>query len=67
MIAGTLRRVRRADVLVVRADVEVGDELDGHGEDDDDIVDDGSSDEDVHIIVTRRRDDEDDIPDDTEY
>ena len=49
------------------ADVEVGDEFDGDGEDDDDIVDDGSSDEDDHIIVTRRRDDEDDIPDDTEY
>ncbi len=48
------------------ADVEVGDEFDGHGEEDDDI-DDGGSDEDDHIIVTRRRDEEEDIPDDTEY
>lgn len=49
------------------ADVEVGDEFDGHGEEDDDIVDDGSSDEDDHIIVTRRRDEEEDIPDETDY
>jgi DNA-directed RNA polymerase subunit delta len=49
------------------ADVEVGDEFDGEGEDDDEMTD-GSSDEDDHIIVTRRRDDEgEDIPDDTEY
>jgi hypothetical protein len=49
------------------ADVEVGDEFDGEGEDDDEIAD-GSSDEDDHIIVTRRRDEEsEDIPDDTEY
>lgn len=49
------------------ADVEVGDEFDGEGEDDDEMAD-GSSDEDDHIIVTRRREDEgDDIPDDTEY
>lgn len=48
------------------ADVEVGDEFDGHGEEDED-VDDGGSDEDDHIIVTRRRDEEEDIPDDTEY
>ncbi len=49
------------------ADVEVGDEFDGEGEDDDELAD-GSSDEDDHIIVTRRREDEgDDIPDDTEY
>jgi DNA-directed RNA polymerase subunit delta len=48
------------------ADVEVGDEFDGQGEDDDDLAD-GSSDEDDHIIVTRRRDEEDDIPDDTDY
>lgn len=51
------------------ADVEVGDEFDGQGEDDDDDMGDGASDEDDHIIVTRRRDDDDerDIPDDTEY
>ena len=49
------------------ADVEVGDEFDGQGEDDDEMTD-GSSDEDDHIIVTRRREDEsEDIPDDTEY
>jgi DNA-directed RNA polymerase subunit delta len=48
------------------ADVEVGDEFDGEGEDDDEG--DGVSDEDDHIIVTRRKDDEEeDIPDDTEY
>ena len=50
------------------ADVEVGEEFDGQGEDDDE-GDETVSDEDDHIIVTRRRDDEeeDDIPDDTEY
>ncbi len=49
------------------ADVEVGDEFDGEGEDEDEI-DDGVSDEDDHIIVTRRRDEEgEDIADDTEY
>ena len=49
------------------ADVEVGDEFDGEGEDDDEMAD-GSSDEDDHIIVTRRRDEDgEDIPDDSEY
>jgi len=49
------------------ADVEVGDEFDGEGEDDEEMND-GGSDEDDHIIVTRRRDEEsEDIPDDTEY
>jgi hypothetical protein len=48
------------------ADVEVGDEFDGQGEDDDEIAD-GTSDEDDHIIVTRRKEEEGDIPDDTEY
>lgn len=51
------------------ADVEVGEEFDGQGEEDEDEVE-GSSDEDDHIIVTRRRDDDEDerdIPDDTEY
>ncbi|MBU6341040.1 MAG: hypothetical protein KGS48_06055 [Bacteroidetes bacterium] len=48
------------------AEVEVGDEFDGEGEEDDDITD-GTSDEDDHIIVTRRRDEEEDIADDTEY
>lgn len=49
------------------ADIEVGDEFDGEGEDDDEMAD-GTSDEDDHIIVTRRRDEEEeDIPDDTEY
>jgi hypothetical protein len=49
------------------ADVEVGDEFDGEGEEDDEMED-GSSDEDDHIIVTRRRDEEgEDIADDTEY
>lgn len=49
------------------ADIEVGDEFDGEGEDDDEMAD-GTSDEDDHIIVTRRRDDEEeDIADDTEY
>jgi DNA-directed RNA polymerase subunit delta len=50
------------------ADVEVGDEFDGEGEEDsDDDEDDGTSDEDDHIIVTRRRDDDDerDIADDS--
>lgn len=49
------------------ADVEVGDEFDGEGEDDIDDDDDGTSDEDDHIIVTRRRDDDDerDIADDS--
>ncbi len=50
------------------ADVEVGEEFDGEGEDDaDDDADEGMSDEDAHIIVTRRRDDDDerDIPDDS--
>lgn len=48
------------------ADIEVGDEFDGHGEDDEEETD-GTSDEDDHIIVTRRRDEEEDIADDTEY
>ncbi|MEI6408241.1 MAG: hypothetical protein WCR52_02565 [Bacteroidota bacterium] len=48
------------------ADVEVGDEFDGEGEDDDDVSD-GLSEEDDHIIVTRRRGEEEDIADDTEY
>lgn len=48
------------------ADVEVGDEFDGEGEDDIDDDDDGTSDEDDHIIVTRRRDDDErDIADDS--
>ena len=49
------------------ADVEVGDEFDGEGEDDADDDDEGLSDEDDHIIVTRRRgdDEERDIPDDS--
>lgn len=49
------------------AEVEVGDEFDGEGEDDDDASD-GMSDEDDHIIVTRRRgEEEEDIADDSEY
>jgi hypothetical protein len=48
------------------AEVEVGDEFDGEGEDDDDGAE-GISDEDDHIIVTRRREDAEDIADDTEY
>ncbi len=49
------------------ADVEVGEEFDGEGEDDADDEDESMSDEDAHIIVTRRRDDDDerDIPDDS--
>lgn len=49
------------------ADVEVGEEFDGEGEDDTEDDDEGMSDEDAHIIVTRRRDDDDerDIPDDS--
>ena len=49
------------------ADVEVGEEFDGEGEDDAEDDDEGMSDEDAHIIVTRRRDDDDerDIPDDS--
>lgn len=49
------------------ADVEVGDEFDGEGEDDADDDAEGISDEDDHIIVTRRRDDDErDIPDDSQ-
>ena len=48
------------------AEVEVGDEFDGEGEDDEEVTD-GTSDEDDHIIVTRRRGEEEDIADDTEY
>ncbi len=48
------------------ADVEVGDEFDGEGEDDDEVE--RVSDEDDHIIVTRRKDDEgEDIADEIDY
>lgn len=51
------------------AEIEVGDEFDGHGEDDDDVDAEGTSDEDDHIIITRRRDDDEepDIADTPDY